>query len=282
MIAARSSFALVRDNASLLSGTAFVLLVVMLAYPGGHWEPAIYALSFWHYYLYALAYVFGAISPPVFRRDAIAMKVVAMMALAWVYLSVPPDFVSLAVVGGGFALNAWAAGVLGAERTYYGHELATVPHQRVTAFPYSHVPHPMLLGNMLAFGGMLINAEFRHEWWPLAATHVILNLGLLIMEVAVTPQRRRARSAGSARNSGSVVASDPGARLADAALTCAIAALGGVLGWQAGYEFPGLTPLLGAQIGACIAAYAFAMNCCYKVPATLADEVAVIQLEKRS
>ncbi len=280
VIAARHGPGLARGNASLFAGISFVMIVVLLAYPAGHWVLAVYALSFWHYHLYVLAYVFGAVSPPVFRRDAIAMKSVAMIALGWLYLSAPPDLLSLAVVAIGFALNFLAARALGAERTYYGHELAALAPRRVTAFPYSCVTHPMLLGNMAAFGGMLINTEFRHEWWPLAAMHVVLNLGLLVMERVVTPQRRRARSARSAGNSGSLVAApDRGASAADVALMCAFAALGAVLGWQAGHEIPGINPLLGAQIGAAIAAYAFVMNCCYKIPAAPPGAAPLIQWE---
>jgi hypothetical protein len=30
----------------------------------------------------------------------------------------------------------------------------------------------MLAGNVVAFAGTLINADFRREWWPLACAHV--------------------------------------------------------------------------------------------------------------
>jgi hypothetical protein len=49
----------------------------------------------------------------------------------------------------------------------------------------------MILGNVAAFGGTLINAPFRAEWWPLASLHVVLNIGLLAMEL-VGPRHRRA------------------------------------------------------------------------------------------
>ena len=44
----------------------------------------------------------------------------------------------------------------------------------------------MLVGNMSAFAGMLLNAGFREKWWPLACTHIGLNL-LCFMEVYVSP-----------------------------------------------------------------------------------------------
>jgi len=45
----------------------------------------------------------------------------------------------------------------------------------------------MLYGNMTAFAGTLLNAEFRTEWWPLAVAHVTFNFGLLLLETRGTP-----------------------------------------------------------------------------------------------
>ena len=46
-----------------------------------------------------------------------------------------------------------AAAVLGIDRTYYGHEVLGLAPKRLTAFPYSLTAHPMILGNVAAFGG---------------------------------------------------------------------------------------------------------------------------------
>lgn len=151
----------------------------------------IYLLSFWHYFLYWRAFTFGARSFDGFKRNAVALKAVSVAALAIAYLQAPLDPASLAVIAGGVLLNVRAALVLGFDRTYYGHEVAGLPPRRVTAFPYSLTSHPMILGNVAAFGGTLINDAFRAEWWPLAGLHVGLNIGLLIMELA-GPRRRRA------------------------------------------------------------------------------------------
>lgn len=144
---------------------------------------ALYLLSFWHYYLYWLAFAFGAIPFDVFKRDAIAAKTVSVLALAVAYLAAPLDLVSLGVMGCGVLLNMRAASVLGIDRTYYGHEVLGLAPKRVTAFPYSLIAHPMILGNVAAFGGTLINPVFAQHWWPLAVLHVALNIGLLAMEL---------------------------------------------------------------------------------------------------
>jgi hypothetical protein len=195
------------------------------------------------------------------------MKSVAITALAGLYLAAPLDTASLAVVAFGLLLNGSAAAALGADRTYYGHEVASLPRRRITAFPYSVIAHPMLAGNVVAFGGALINADFCAHWWPLALTHVALNLGLWIMEVAVTPQRTGARRAGppdlgrcSLRTGGLVVAAG--------------AALGAAAGAWWGAQAP-----LGAGMAACAFAYAYVLYCCYSSPPLAPDGPRRIETE---
>lgn len=181
---------------------------------------AVYLLSFWHYYLYWLAFAFGAVPFDVFKRNAIAMKTVSVMALAVAYLAAPLDLVSLGVMGCGVLLNVRAAAVLGIDRTYYGHEVAGLPPKRIVAFPYSLTAHPMILGNVAAFGGTLINSEFAQHWWPLAALHVALNVGLLAMEFM--GRGRAVRIGGSLVFAGILLAAVVAAPLQGvAALACA-------------------------------------------------------------
>lgn len=180
-----------RRNASTLACVLLVLSILLGAALDRSLPAAVYLLSFWHYSLYWLAFAFGTTHFDVFKRNAIAMKALSVTALAFVYLRAPLDPASLAVIAGGILLNLRAAQVLGLDRTYYGHEVAGLPARRIAAFPYSLTSHPMILGNVAAFGGTLINAPFRAEWWPLASLHVVLNIGLLAMELA-GPQHRRA------------------------------------------------------------------------------------------
>jgi hypothetical protein len=189
--ASRSLRDVVRRNASTLSCVLLVLSILLGAVLDRSLPAAVYLLSFWHYYLYWLAFTRGTVPFDVFKRDAVAMKTVSVAALATAYLAQPVDPASLIVIAGGILLNVRAAAALGIDRTYYGHEVAGLPPRRITAFPYSLTSHPMILGNVAAFGGTLINADFRQQWWPLAVLHVVLNMGLLAMELA-GPQRRRA------------------------------------------------------------------------------------------
>lgn len=247
-----------RWDASLLFSVMFVLLVIAGTQLGETPALAVYLLSFWHYYLYWLAYRFGAVSLGIFKRDAVVMKSVSLVALAFAYFSATLDFLSLAVVASGFLLNVAAARALGPDRTYYGHEVANFPRQRITVFPYSRIAHPMLVGNIVAFGGTMINAGFRAEWWPLACAHVAMNLALLVMELAVTPLRRGAGHAGE-RGSG-----DQGQLLLAG---CCIVAAGTVMGVALGYSGTWDTgTLLAVGMGACISGYAWVLLYCYSRP----------------
>ena len=174
----RSSLACWTIVAAVLAGAAI----------GREPAVAIYLVSFVYYGLYWYAFAWGVDSFEVFKRDAMLLKALSVAALAFVYLQAPPDFLSLGVIALGILLNARAASVLGIDRTYYGHELAGLAAQRITAFPYSLMSHPMIVGNVMAFGGTLLNPEFRAAWWPLAALQVELNSALLagLLVLAVT------------------------------------------------------------------------------------------------
>jgi hypothetical protein len=177
-------------NGSTLACGLFVLVVALGTGIEGEPALAVYLLSYWHYYIYWMAFAFGGVPFDVFKRDAMAMKAVSVAVLAVAYLAAPLDLASLAVIAGGVLLNVRAAAVLGLDRTYYGHEVAGLPPLRIFAFPYSLIAHPMIVGNIAAFGGTLINPAFAGRWWPLAVLHVVLNIALLAMELAGKPRAR--------------------------------------------------------------------------------------------
>ena len=121
--------------------------------------------------------------------------------------------------------------------------MAGLPPRRITAFPYSLTNHPMILGNVAAFGGTLINPAFRQHWWPLAGLHVALNIGLLVMELAGPRRRRSVRIGG-------------GLAFAGVLSGAAFAALG------SGKEMTAPMTLVGAAAVAC----AWGLYRCYAKP----------------
>ncbi|MGI9421289.1 MAG: methyltransferase [Geminicoccaceae bacterium] len=178
-----------RDPMPLLVAI-FVLAIVAIAYASTRWELAVYALSFWHYLIYALAFLWRRITLERFKRDSFLLRTISLAALGFALWTTVPNTVSIVVILTGFALNVAAVWALGTDRTYYGYELAAIPGERITSFPYSITAHPMLIGNMLAFGGALLDGEFRELWWSLAILHVALNLGIILMEAYGGESRR--------------------------------------------------------------------------------------------
>ena len=168
----------------------FVLAIGAIAYAAARWEMAVYALSFWHYLVYALAFLWRRITLERFKRDSFLLRTVSLTALGFALWTTVPNAVSIVAILVGFALNVAAVRALGTDRTYYGYELAAIPGERITSFPYSITAHPMLIGNMLAFGGALLDGEFREHWWSLAILHVALNLAIILMEAYGGESRR--------------------------------------------------------------------------------------------
>lgn len=83
--------AVVARNSSTLSCILLVVSVLLAAALETSLPLAVYLLSFWHYYIYWLAFSFGAIR-------FVAMKTVGVAALAAVYLAAPIDVVSLIAI----------------------------------------------------------------------------------------------------------------------------------------------------------------------------------------
>lgn len=177
----------------LLLTALFVTAVLAIAYAADRWAMAVYALSFWHFLVYVLAFLWRQVAHERFIRDAVVLKGISLTAFALVLLTTVPNALSIAVMAVGFGLNISAARALGTGRTYYGYELAALPPKRVTSFPYSLTAHPMLFGNMLAYGGTLLDGSFRQDWWPLGVLHVVLNLLIILNEA----YGRESRTAGS-------------------------------------------------------------------------------------
>ena len=167
----------------LFPACALAFCMLAFAYGAGLWALAVYALSFWHYGVYALAYFWRTIPLDRFKSDAMILKGLSLGVLATVYLPVLSSIVSVLVVLSGFALNIAAARAIGSDRTFYGYELANLPAKWSSAFPFSLLPHPMLTGNAIAFCGLLLDPGFRQDWMLLVVLHVLLNLSILAMEI---------------------------------------------------------------------------------------------------
>jgi len=74
----------------------------------------------------------------------------------------------------GQALNAAVFRRLGRTAVFFGGELGH-PVPRVTAFPFSLLPHPQYLGAVLSIWGLFLAMRFPHsDWWWLPAIETLL------------------------------------------------------------------------------------------------------------
>src|SRR5262249_25655595 len=111
----------------------------------------------------------------------------------------------------------------------------------------------------------LINADFRREWWPLAGAHVAMNVGLLVMELSVTPRLRERLRAWAGQASAAALRAPLRSGLY---VVGSGAALGAVLGAAAGSGAPSAAEILfGAAIGAGATAHAAVIAIGYSMPA---------------
>merc|ERR1712232_27927 len=53
----------------------------------------------------------------------------------------------------GFGLSTLATSALGIDRTYFGWEVGAISGKYVQKFPYGTIPHPMIMGSVLAWTG---------------------------------------------------------------------------------------------------------------------------------
>ena len=144
------------------------------------------ATSFYHYALYAATYRWRAnVCFGRFVRDAQLFKSVAVAHLAVRLLPavrLPRDTLPLLLLVGGLGVTALASWRLGTTRTYFGAELGLVRPAWVVGFPYGTLPHPMILGQLVALGAL---------WWgwpamrgALVATHAALYAAVLAQEMS--------------------------------------------------------------------------------------------------
>ncbi len=94
-------------------------------------------------------------------RDARLFKTIALMHLARYLLplvQLPRDTVAVLLVTIGFTITMLATARLGMVRTYFGSELGFVKPKWITGFPYGYIAHPMIVGQLFAFGNILY-------WW---------------------------------------------------------------------------------------------------------------------
>lgn len=177
-----------------VGGTAllFVLACVLASAIAQSAVPIVLGTSFVHYLVYIATFAERrGVAFPRFVRDALLFKTLSMAHLGWIYLwwwSFSP--ISLAAIALGVGVSMRAAQVLGFKRTYFGWELGRLLPERIDRFPYGVIPHPMIVGAVIALLGVALQPELRAAWPWLVPGHVGLYLVHLAQEIgaARTPK----------------------------------------------------------------------------------------------
>ena len=154
------------------------LVYVFVAHALGP-TPFLILTSFRHYTIYMLTFAFR--DPPVafgyLTRDCKLFKTMAMAHLVRRLLpliELPRDIPGLLVTMVGLFITIVATARLGFVRTYFGSELGFIKPEWIHGFPYGYIPHPMIVGQLMAFGSIIY-------WWYSSLSEE--NLAILVAHV---------------------------------------------------------------------------------------------------
>ena len=160
-------------------------------------HPAVFLVgtSFVHYPRYMTTYFHRTdVQFGNFKGDVLFFKVIALahVAVRYVLALSSTGFssigdaaivaASLAMIFAGGAVSSLATKALGVDGTYFGPELGMCEMKWVTDFPYNVIPHPMIVGQLVAFAGVHLLPEFRASWPWLMPVHCALYLMVMVQE----------------------------------------------------------------------------------------------------
>lgn len=172
-----------------------MLYVMVLLVVGRLVHPVAFLVgtSYVHYLRYITTYYnrndanFGT-----FKMDVLFFKSIAVAHITarYLYVLVSGTSASASVVGAsllmiaaGATVSALATKALGIDGTYFGKELGIVDTPWVTGFPYNVVPHPMIVGQLVAFLGVHLLPEFRAHWPWLMPVHCAFYTTVMLQEI---------------------------------------------------------------------------------------------------
>jgi len=157
----------------------------------------LYGTQYLHYLRYiGTYYVRKNVAFGAFKRDVLLFKSIALAQLFALYASplwkdtncapVPcfrPD--SLVLIVAGYFVSVCATAALGVDGTYFGIELGVVQadYQFVKKFPYNVLPHPMILGQVVALLGLHVVPQVGTARPYLVPVHVALYLIHMTQEI---------------------------------------------------------------------------------------------------
>lgn len=189
-----------------------ILYVITLFVAGRLVHPMVFTVgtSYVHYLRYMTTYYnrkdvnFGT-----FKSDVLLFKILALAQIAVRYLSVLAVgasasstilAASLVMIVSGATVSSLATHALGMDATYFGKELGLCNSPWVSSFPYNCIPHPMIVGQLIALSGVHLVPEFRATWPWLVPVHCLLYTLVMLQEhFDVHREGKGGRSGGSSK-----------------------------------------------------------------------------------
>uniref|UniRef100_A0A0G4FVB1 phosphatidyl-N-methylethanolamine N-methyltransferase n=1 Tax=Chromera velia CCMP2878 TaxID=1169474 RepID=A0A0G4FVB1_9ALVE len=165
-------------------------LLGMAAFALKSYEVFLVGSSFLHYFLYiATYYQRKNVAYKLFLRDAALYKLLGIGQLVTLYainFVKAPDLLSIALVAVGYGIAGSAYVALGHERTYFGSELGHHEPKWIRAFPYNMVPHPMIVGALIAMTGFWKLDALRDAFpvmYGVIPAHMLLYYAHMVQEM---------------------------------------------------------------------------------------------------
>lgn len=176
------------------SNLPFYFSVGYLAYCLQSYSVFLYATSFLHYLRYIHTYYRrDDIAYGDFKRDAFLFKAISIGQLFYLYASpyifgdthVPSSSISIMLIVLGYFVSMAATRALGIDGTYFGIELGMIEadYGFVKTFPYNVLPHPMILGQVVALIGLNWVPHVSEVYPYLVPIHISLYLVHMLQEI---------------------------------------------------------------------------------------------------
>eukprot|EP00814_Leptocylindrus_danicus_P001025 CAMPEP_0116014906 /NCGR_PEP_ID=MMETSP0321-20121206/6528_1 /TAXON_ID=163516 /ORGANISM="Leptocylindrus danicus var. danicus, Strain B650" /LENGTH=561 /DNA_ID=CAMNT_0003484591 /DNA_START=1 /DNA_END=1686 /DNA_ORIENTATION=- len=177
-----------------LANLFYVITALSLAYTLNNSMVMVLLTSYVHYCRYiSTYYIRKNVNYGYFKRDAFFFKTVSMIILA--YFVFNPILTSkmraveffvlympqILLAAFGIFVSSMATVALGMSGTYFGIELGFVKadYQFIKSFPYNIFPHPMILGQVVAFG-TLFTIPHMHEGVVCPVWYIPLHIALYL------------------------------------------------------------------------------------------------------
>ena len=149
----------------------------------------LYLTSFVHYIIYISTYHHRKdINFGDFKRDALFYKTLALINIIFILKKyIKPNKngknnLPILLIIFGLLLTLYSSYKLGLDHTYFGYELGKVKAKWVTGFPYGTIPHPMIVGQLIAFIGILLIKGVAKDYKYYFGLHILFYIFHMVQE----------------------------------------------------------------------------------------------------